>query len=124
MEAKSLEAEVGDGIASGQGKKIVWQVVDDNVGPTASFVYPVDGASMVLIPGSSFEMSDKLPEAGYVFSGLDSLPRHEVILDAFYMDVHEVTVGQFKQFMEETGYDYQRNWNSVALQSPTEGFVV
>jgi len=35
-----------------------------------------------------------------------------------------VTVGQFKQFMAETGYDYQRNCNSVALQSPTEGFVV
>ena len=65
--AKSLEGEVGEGIASGQGKKIVWQVAvdipdlygtnfvfevvaDDNVGPSAGFVNPVDGASMALIP--------------------------------------------------------------------------
>ena len=26
------------------------------------------------------------------------LPVHTVELDVFYMDVHEVTVGQFKQF--------------------------
>ena len=29
LEAKSLEGEVGEGIASGQGKKIIWQVVVD-----------------------------------------------------------------------------------------------
>jgi hypothetical protein len=68
---------VGDGIASGQGKKIVWQVAvdipdlygtnfafevvaDDNVGPTAGFVHPVDGASMALIPTGFFEMGDLL----------------------------------------------------------------
>ena len=65
--AKSLTGEVGEGIASGQGKKIIWQVAvdipdlygtnfvfevvaDDNVGPSAGFVNPVDGASMALIP--------------------------------------------------------------------------
>jgi formylglycine-generating enzyme required for sulfatase activity len=28
---------------------------------------------------------------------------HTVELDVFYMDVHEVTVGQFKQFVEQSG---------------------
>ena len=77
LETNSLTGEVGKGIASGQGKKIIWQVAvdipdlygtnfvfevvaDDNVGPTAGFVHPVDGASMALIPAGSFEMGDHL----------------------------------------------------------------
>ena len=31
-------------------------------------------------------------------------PVHRVELDAFYMDTYEVTVGQFKRFVEETDY--------------------
>ncbi|MAT78282.1 hypothetical protein CMK14_24470 [Candidatus Poribacteria bacterium] len=77
LEAKSLAGEVGEGIASGKGKKIVWQVsvdipdlygtnfvfevvADDHVEPTAGFVHPVDKASMALIPAGSFEMGDHL----------------------------------------------------------------
>ena len=77
LETNSLTGEVGKSIASGQGKKIIWQVAvdipdlygtnfvfevvaDDNVGPTAGFVHPVDGASMALIPAGSFEMGDHL----------------------------------------------------------------
>jgi len=33
-------------------------VADDNAGPTAGFVHPVDGASMALIPAGRFEMGD------------------------------------------------------------------
>ena len=36
------------------------------------------------------------------------------------MDVNEVTVGQFKQFVEESGYAYEGNWNEVAKYSPTD----
>ena len=130
--AKSLTGEVGAGIASGQGKKIVWQVAvdmpdlygtnfvfevvaDDHVGPTESFVHPADGASMALIPAGSFEMGDHFNEGE-----TDEQPVHTVELDAFYMDVHEVTVGQFKQFVEQSGYDYDpwnRRWNLVAEYS-------
>jgi len=63
-------------------------VADDNVGPTAGFVHPVDGASMALIPAGSLEMRDHFNE------GEDrELPVHTVELDVFYMDVHEITVG-------------------------------
>ena len=48
---------------------------------------------MVLIPAGSFEMGDHFSEGDE-----DELPVHTVTLDAFYMDTHEVTVGQFKQF--------------------------
>ena len=33
-------------------------------------------------------------------------PMHRVELDAFYMDVREVTVGKFKRSVEESGYSY------------------
>ena len=71
---------------------------------------------MVLIPPGSFEMGDH-------FDGGDDdeLPIHEVELDAFYMDAYQVTVGQFKQFIEDSGYDYD-DWDSVAEYSPGDGF--
>ena len=48
-----------------------------------------DGSEMALIPAGSFEMGDHLD--GMV----NALPVHRVELDAFYMAVHEVAVGQF-----------------------------
>ena len=65
-----------------------------------------DGAKMILIPEGSFEMGDHLDNMD------NALPVHTVELDAFYMDIHEVTVGQFKQFVEESGYSYNR-WDNV-----------
>ena len=42
---------------------------------------------------------------------------HTVTLDGFYMDNSEVTVGQFKKFVEQSGYSYQGDWNTVATYS-------
>ena len=44
-------------------------------------------------------------------------PLHTVELDEFYIDTHEVTVRQFMQFVQETGYNYQKN-NLVADNYP------
>ena len=66
-----------------------------------------DGKEMVLIPAGSFEMGDHHDNMG------SALPVHTVELDAFYMDVHEVTVGQFREFVEDSGYDYDA-WDKVA----------
>ena len=41
------------------------------------------------------------------------------VSDPFYMDTTEVTVGQFKEFVRETGYEYDR-WDDVAKYSPTD----
>ena len=57
--------------------------------PTAG----LDG--MVLIPAGSFEMGSKDKE--YY---LDENPLHTVHLDAFYMDIYEVTNAQFKAFLD------------------------
>ncbi len=49
-----------------------------------------------------------------------SRPVHTVQLDAFYMDVHEVTVGQFREFVDQSGYKYGSNWDEVARFSPSD----
>ena len=61
----------------------------------------VDLSKMVLIPAGKFRMgTDGL--AGE--SGESSKPIHSVSLDAFYIDTHEVTVGEYKRFLEATGH--------------------
>ncbi len=63
---------------------------------------------MVLIPAGSFMMGDA--------DGLDQeKPVHEVEVDAFYMDTHEVTLEQFGGFVEATGYvtDAEKNGGSI-----------
>ena len=81
--------------------------------------WPKDGAEMVLIPSGVFEMGDHL-------DGMSNPPVHTVTLDAFYMDVHEVTVGQFRNFVNQSGYDWWPNnlnrWNDVAQFSPGDDY--
>ena len=55
-----------------------------------------DGAPMVLIPAGNFQMGHN--------GNATTSPVHTVYVDAFYMDVHEVTVGQYNQFVRETGH--------------------
>ena len=62
-------------------------------------------ANMVRIPGGSFAMGG---DAGLMDGGSHShqtaYPIHEVTVDAFWMDVAEVTNRQFAEFVEATGY--------------------
>ena len=69
------------------------EVVDE--APEEGIIWKKDGARMALIPAGSM-----------------------VELDAFYMDIHEVTVQRFKKFVRETGYEYD-HWDDVAEYSPT-----
>ena len=55
-----------------------------------------DQAEMVLIPGGSFQMGSTNFE--------DAQPLHQVKVNAFYMDAHEVTNAQFAEFVKATGY--------------------
>jgi len=58
----------------------------------------IDGMAMMYIPAGKFLMGSDEGEG-------DESPVHEVYLDAFWMDEHEVTWGQYQKFLEETGYD-------------------
>ena len=55
-----------------------------------------DGAEMVLIPAGEFQMGSNYRSS--------EQPVHTVYVDAFYMDVHEVTVGQYNRFVRATGH--------------------
>jgi sulfatase modifying factor 1 len=55
-----------------------------------------DGATMVLIPAGTFlQGRDNGPP--------EEAPEHKVNLGTFYVDQHEVTVGQFELYLKETG---------------------
>ena len=83
-------------------------VVDSE--PEKEIIWEKDGQEMVLIPTGSFEMGDSKNEpVGWM---VDTRPVHTVAFDAFYMDIHEVTVGQFKQFVNQSGYNYKW-WDDV-----------
>jgi formylglycine-generating enzyme required for sulfatase activity len=56
-----------------------------------------DGATMVFVPGGVFLMGeDRDPQF--------ASPAHKVRLGSYYIDRHEVTVGQFRRFLAETRY--------------------
>ncbi|MDE0681446.1 MAG: SUMF1/EgtB/PvdO family nonheme iron enzyme [Candidatus Poribacteria bacterium] len=68
-----------------------------------------DGAEMVLIPAGEFQMGSG---AGTTHNP-STLPVHTVYVDAFYIDKYEVTVGQFNQFVRETGHHSSLDWSST-----------
>lgn len=68
-----------------------------------------DGAPMVLIPAGEFEMGDHFKEGD-----LNERPVHTVYLDAFYMDVYEVTNARYATFLNEVG-DYRGDGGQVWL---------
>ena len=55
-----------------------------------------DTVEMVLVPGGTYTMGT---DGGFP----DQQPRHEVALDPFYMDIHEVTNKQYQRFLKDTG---------------------
>lgn len=70
-------------------------------GDSASVSFGGDTAltGMVLIPGGVFDMGGDNDQASE-----DEYPKHKVQVDAFYMDITEVTNAQFRKFVEATGY--------------------
>jgi len=94
-------------------KMVIWRLIPLVLLPAfAAFgeirpnVDPPKG--MVLIPGGSFEMGGQGAEARR-----NELPTHQVRVDAFYVDLTEVTNAQFRAFVEATGY------KTIAERVPT-----
>ena len=113
----------GEEVADDEGKAVKnlvkdEVVVEDEVVAEADLekeiIWKKDGKEMVLIPAGSFQMGDHLEKMK------NALPVHEVELDGFYMDRHEVTVGQFKIFLKQTGFKPEPVWEKVNKWSPTD----
>ena len=86
--ASNFTGDVGNEIAPGEGKHIVWDAAMDIPQYSSSTVrvkITVDN-DMVLIPAGSFDMGDTFNEGNS-----DELPVHSVYISAFYMDKYEIT---------------------------------
>ena len=72
-----------------------------------------DAADMVLITTEIQEDAD---------TGYSNIVRNNIKSNAFFMDIREVTVGQFKHFLKISGYqtNLEINWNEVYEYSPTD----
>jgi formylglycine-generating enzyme required for sulfatase activity len=65
---------------------------------------------MVLIPAGEFWMGSPDGEGDK-----DEHPRHQVYLDAFYMDKFEVTVARYAEFMRSTNRSKPAYWDRVDI---------
>ncbi|MEX0987418.1 MAG: formylglycine-generating enzyme family protein, partial [Bacteroidales bacterium] len=72
---------------------------------------------MVYIPGGTFTMG-----GDSIWGEEDEFPRHRVKISPFYMDKHEVTNAQFREFVEATGYvtiaEQKPEWEELKKQLP------
>jgi formylglycine-generating enzyme required for sulfatase activity len=93
------------------------------IGQTSSDIAPAGAASfvdMVLIPAGTYDMGAD----DSAFALPREFPKHRVTVDAFYMDVHEVTNREFLHFTRETNYktvaERDIDWEVMKLQLPPE----
>ncbi len=95
-----------------------------------------DGAPMVLIPAGEFQMGtdpseipalvQKYKQYGAKASWFeDETSRHTVYVDAFYMDIYEVTNAQYKKFTDVTGHGYRAPpfWSDSNFNAPNQPVV-
>jgi serine/threonine-protein kinase len=66
--------------------------------PGDTWVHPLTNVTMVYVPAGELEMGSSEGEPG-------EHPVHTVFLDAFWIDLTEVTVDQFRQFVDATGHE-------------------
>jgi sulfatase modifying factor 1 len=75
-----------------------------------------DGVKMALIPAGEFQMGSNDGED-------NEKPIHTVYLDAFHIDIYEVTNAQYKKFMDATGYKAPYYWSYPDYNAPNNPVV-
>ncbi|MBI5749278.1 MAG: formylglycine-generating enzyme family protein, partial [Nitrospinae bacterium] len=70
----------------------------------------VTGMELIFVKGGCYQMGDTFGDGES-----DEKPMHEVCVDDFYMGKYEVTVGEFRGFVNATGYrtDAEKNTGGV-----------
>jgi len=93
---------------------------------------PTTGMKFVWVPEGCYQMGQTEAEKRYLIKEAGEkkykkyfereLPRHEVCVDAFYMAKMEVTRGQFRHFIKETGYrtDADKKGKAYILNKETD----
>ncbi len=60
--------------------------------------------SMALVPAGEFTMGSSMGDA-------DEQPMHKVYVDAFFIDLHQLSVAQYARFLEDTHHDAPPDWS-------------
>ena len=94
------------------------QPIPNPIHKTDVKIAPYDGMEMVLIPAGKFIMGSTPGEGDE-----DEIPQHEVYLDDFYIDFHEVTNAQYKMFIEATGHPEPPFWHDERFNKPDQPVV-
>jgi len=84
--------------------------------PATEIVSAVDGATMVLIPAGTYDMGSTTGDS-------DEQPTHTVSIDAFYVDMYEVTNARYQQFVQKTGYPEPPLWHNPRFNAPERPVV-
>ena len=102
-----------------------------------------DDAQMVLIPAREFQMGtdskdipqlvqwarslfplELQPPANWLEQEFEREVRQSAVyLDAFYIDVYEVTNAQYKKFMDATGHQAPGSWDDTNFNAPDQPVV-
>jgi formylglycine-generating enzyme required for sulfatase activity len=97
---------------------IIAQVNITKTNPDGNKIIGKDEAPMVLIPAGDFQMGDSFNEGSS-----DQRPVHTVYLDAFHIDIYEVTNSQYKKFRDATGYKAPDYWTYLDFNTPNQPVV-
>ena len=84
-----------------------------------TIVSNIDSAQMRLIPSGTFLMGNAIEGTG----DADEYPVHEVYIDAFYIDIHEVTNARYQQFVLATGHSPPPLWHDPKFNKPNDPVV-
>jgi len=134
-----LSGDIGN-VSSGKGKQIIWDVLRDfphGVGGDLqweltgsgvkqqevikkTYTDPVTGMEFVWVKGGCYQMGQSEVEKRYLIKERgkkkydydNENPQHRVCVDDLYVGKHEVTVGQFRKFVNATGYRTDAEKNS------------
>ena len=89
-------------------QSLVWLGCSENSETTVEEVIPATPTpgEMVLIPAGEFTMGSDL---GLTRPPLEA-PEHIVTLPSYYIDVYEVTYGEWIRFLTESAYEPEGTW--------------
>ena len=127
-EGLHLEGDYGK-VRTGSGKRLWWNVLQDfprgfsgkfdyeiTAGAKAGDIYtdPATGMEFVFVKGGCYRMGQSDADREWLISKAgndhyekyysDEKPAHEVCVDDYYIGKYEVTVGEFRKFINDTGY--------------------
>ena len=114
-------SQAGDEARSERAGTPSAQAADHNSIDPNTWTSPTTGMQFVLIPAGEFQMGSTGADED---AGIDEKPRHLVrITKPFFLGKYEVTRGQFRKFVESTGYN-ENAWQTPGFEQTDEHPVV